>query len=177
MTGLAPKLEAVSRFIGQAVAWLTVAMVILVSIIVLDRYWLSSGSIRMQETVTVMHAAVFMLAAAYTLATGGHVRVDIFYSSMSPRRKALVDITGTILLLMPFCVFLLWSGWDYVATSWVIQESSLETGGLPYPFPSVVKSFIPVTALLLLLQGIAMILKAIPKLSSEEIFTRDRNAS
>ena len=108
-----------------------------------------------------MHAAVFMLAAAYTLAAGDHVRVDIFYSKMNPRNKALVNLLGTLFLLLPFCIFLIWTSWDYVATSWVIQESSRETGGLPYPFPTIMKSFIPLTGVLLILQGLAMSLDAI----------------
>jgi TRAP-type mannitol/chloroaromatic compound transport system permease small subunit len=136
-------------------------MVVVTSIVVVDRYWFSAGSIRLQESISFMHAAVFMLAAAYTLAANGHVRVDIFYSRMNPRQRALVDLVGTVLLLLPFCIFLIWTSWDYVATSWAINESSRETGGLPFPFPAVLKSFIPVAALLLILQGLVMILESI----------------
>jgi len=155
---VAVRLEAVNRFIGHVFAWLTLVMVLITCIVVIQRYWFAYGSIRLQESVTFMHAAVFMLAAGYTLAAGDHVRVDIFYGSMGPRAKARVDIAGTLLLLMPFCGFLIWSSWDYVATSWFIEESSQESSGLPYPFPAVVKSFIPLTAFLLLLQGIVMLL-------------------
>jgi TRAP-type mannitol/chloroaromatic compound transport system permease small subunit len=157
---IADQLTGVCIYIGKALAWLTLAMVLVMAVIVTERYWFSSGSIRLQESITFMHAAVFMLAAAYTLAAGGHVRVDIFYGHMRPTRQALVDIAGTLLLLLPFCGFLLWSSWDYVTTSWLIQESSRETGGLPFPFPSLVKTFIPLTAILLGLQGIAMLLQA-----------------
>jgi TRAP-type mannitol/chloroaromatic compound transport system permease small subunit len=136
-------------------------MVVVTSIVVVDRYWFSAGSIRLQESISFMHAAVFMLAAAYTLAANGHVRVDIFYSRMNPQQRALVDLVGTVLLLLPFCIFLIWTSWDYVATSWAINESSRETGGLPFPFPAVLKSFIPVAALLLILQGLVMILESI----------------
>jgi len=157
---LANTLNGLCRFVGKTVAWLTVVMVIVMAIIVAQRYWFSVGSIRLQESITFMHASVFMLAAAYTLGAGGHVRVDIFYGSMRPERQAIVDIVGTLLLLLPFSGFLIWSSWDYVATSWLIQESSQKTGGLPYPFPAVLKSFIPLTAILLGLQGIAMMLEA-----------------
>jgi len=166
LSRVAATLQKLNLLVGNVVAWLTVAMVLVVSVIVIDRYWFASGSIRVQESVSFMHAAVFMLAAAWTLARGGHVRVDIFYSSMSPRGKAIVDITGTLLLLVPFCLFLIWTSWDYVATSWAIGESSLETGGLPFPFPAIMKSFIPLSAGLLLLQGIVMILFAIATLIS-----------
>jgi TRAP-type mannitol/chloroaromatic compound transport system permease small subunit len=102
-----------------------------------------------------------MLAAAYTLGAGDHVRVDIFYSRMCPRNKAWVDLLGSAFLLLPFCIFLIWTSWDYVGTSWVIQESSSETGGLPYPFPTIMKSFIPIAGALLILQGVAMSLEAL----------------
>jgi len=153
-------LQAINQFIGRSVAWLTVAMVIVTAIVVVERYWLESGSIQLQESITYMHAAVFMLAAAYTFAAGGHVRVDIFYRDMAPARKALVDILGTLLLLMPFCLFLAWSSWDYVAMSWTIEESSGETGGLPHPFPALMKSLIPVSAALLFLQGLVLIIES-----------------
>lgn len=162
---IANGLQNISKKTGAVISWLTVVMVIVMTGIVIARYSFSSGSIRLQESVTFMHAAVFMLAAAYTLAAGDHVRVDIFYTNMSPRGKALVDIAGTLLLLVPFCVFLIWSSWDYVGTSWSIRESSSEAGGLPFPFPAIVKSFIPITAALLILQGIAMLLSSIARLA------------
>jgi TRAP-type mannitol/chloroaromatic compound transport system permease small subunit len=157
----ADRLRACNRIIGRSVALLTIVMVIIMAEIVIERYLLNSGSIRLQESIVFMHAAVFMLVAGYTLEAGGHVRVDIFYSRMRPPSKAVVDIAGTLLLLWPFCLFLLWSSWDYVATSWAIQESSRETGGLPFPFPSIVKSFIPAVATLLLIQGAVIILDSV----------------
>jgi TRAP-type mannitol/chloroaromatic compound transport system permease small subunit len=160
MADVAARLESLNRFIGQAVAWLCLLMVVVTSVVVIERYWLHSGSIRMQESIKFMHALVFMLAAAYTLAAGDHVRVDVFYSRMSVRNKAWVDLLGTLLLLFPFCSFLLWSSWDYMMISWQIQEASQEAGGLPFPFPALVKSCIPLTALLLILQGSAMALRS-----------------
>jgi TRAP-type mannitol/chloroaromatic compound transport system permease small subunit len=165
MQRTADRLQIVSRKTGEVIAWFTVAMVILMTGIVIARYSFASGSIRLQESITFMHAAVFMLAAAYTLAAGDHVRVDIFYSSMSARAKAIVDIAGTLLLLMPFCAFLIWSSWDYVGTSWSIRETSSEAGGLPFPFPAIVKSFIPIMATLLILQGLAVLLESLATLA------------
>ena len=136
-------------------------MVVVTGVIVIERYWLESGSIRMQESVTFMHAILFMLASAYTLAAGEHVRVDVFYGRMNARQRAWVDLLGTLLLLMPFCVFLIVVGWDYVSISWAIGEASQEAGGLPYPFPPLMKSAIPMAALLLMLQGLAIVLSSI----------------
>lgn len=159
MHALAHRLEQLNRWIGSATAWLTLGMVLATAVIVVERYLLQSGSIRLQESVTFMHALVFMLAAAYTLAAGDHVRVDIFYGRMTPQQQAWVNVLGTVVLLIPFCGFLLWSSWDYVATSWQIRESSQEAGGLPYPFPALMKSCIPLTAVLLSLQGVVMVLR------------------
>jgi len=166
--GLATTLNALNRFIGRAVALLTIVMVVVMAVVVAERYLFNSGSIRLQESITFMHAAVFMLVAAYTLQAGGHVRVDIFYSRMQARGKALVDLFGTLLLLMPFCLFLLWTSWDYVSVSWAAQESSQETGGLPYPFPPMMKSFMPAAAILLMVQGIVFIIEALTVILNKE---------
>jgi TRAP-type mannitol/chloroaromatic compound transport system permease small subunit len=161
MAGFLNRLEALCRGVGCLLAWLTVAMVVVTTVVVIERYWFETGSIRLQESVTYMHAAVLLLAAAYTLAAGDHVRVDIFYSRFNRAGKAWVNLVGTLVLLMPFCVFLIAYSWDYVALSWQIREASQEAGGLPFPFPSMLKAFIPVGALLLLLQGIVIMGRAL----------------
>ena len=84
--------DRISNLTGRATAWLTLIMVLLTTIIVVMRYVFDVGLIWMQESVTWMHAAVFMLAAGYTLAMEEHVRVDIFYRRMSPSRRLMVDV-------------------------------------------------------------------------------------
>ena len=113
-----------------------------------------------------MHAAVFMLAAAYTLSVEEHVRVDIFYRRFSPRGRALIDAAGSLLLLIPVAVFIFIESWDYVLVSWQIRESSAEAGGLIYPFISILKSLIPVMSAMLLSQGIVLLFRSIEKLRS-----------
>lgn len=164
MMRLADKLEALVRTVGRITATFAFIMVVLTCVIVVERYLFRTGSISLQESVTFLHAALFMLAAAYTLAAGDHVRVDIFYGRMLPHRKALVNALGTLLLLFPFCGFLIWSSWDYVTVSWQIREASQETGGLPFPFPAITKSFIPLTAFLLIVQGIVILFRSVAEL-------------
>ncbi|MEE8542597.1 MAG: TRAP transporter small permease subunit [Gammaproteobacteria bacterium] len=154
-------LEDFSELTGTVIAWLTIMMVLVTFTIVVLRYAFSLGWISMQESVTWMHAAVFMLGAAYTLKRDEHVRVDIFYRTMSARGQAVVDLLGTLIFLLPMAVFLAVSSWDYVSTSWHIREASREVGGLPYPFVPILKSLIPATAGMLILQGIANLLGAI----------------
>ncbi len=155
------RLLAVARFIdglnewcGRSVAWLTAGMVLVTFLVVVLRYVFNLGWIAMQESVTYMHAVVFMLGAAYTFKHDGHVRVDIFYRRLSPRGKAWVDLLGALLLLFPTFGFIFWVSWEYVATSWSLLESSRETGGLPGVF--LIKTLIPLTAALFLLQGLAL---------------------
>jgi len=160
-------LERINVIIGRGVAWLTLVMVLTTFIIVVMRYLFDSGWIWLQESITWMHAAVFMLAAAYTLAREEHVRVDIFYRRFSVRGQALVDAAGTIFLLIPVAVFIIIVSWDYVMISWEIHETSREAGGLIYPFPSILKSLIPLMSLMLLLQGVVLLSRAM-----QRIFTK-----
>lgn len=151
---LAHRLDSINEWTGRTVAWLTLAMVIVTFTVVLLRYLFNIGWIAMQESITYMHALVFMLGAAYTLKHEGHVRVDIFYSKFSARARAWVDLLGTLFLLLPVCLFILWISWDYVASSWRVLEGSREAGGLPMVF--LLKSIIPLMAGLMILQGISL---------------------
>lgn len=117
-------------FTGKTVAWLTLLMVLLTFLIVVLRYGFNLGWIWLQESVTYLHAVVFIMAAAWALQTDDHVRVDIYYRDRSPRQKAVVNLIGTLIFLLPFCVFVLFISWNYVAVSWAGQEGSREAGGL-----------------------------------------------
>ncbi len=158
-------MKPVRRFIaisGKAIAWLTLVMVTLTVGIVILRYGLNLGWIWLQESVTYLHAMVFMLAAAWTLQEDGHVRVDIFYRDRPERHKALVNLLGMLLLLIPFCVFLLLVGWDYVMSSWRLLEGSREPGGLPLVY--ILKSLILLLPATLLLQAICIVADSIATL-------------
>jgi TRAP-type mannitol/chloroaromatic compound transport system permease small subunit len=136
---------------GKAVAWLTLVMVALTFAIVVLRYGFNLGWIWLQESVTYLHAAVFMLAAAWTFQDDGHVRVDIFYRDRPQRQQALVNLLGTLLFLVPLCLFLLAVGWEYVISSWRLLEGSREAGGLPAVY--LLKSLILLMPAMLLLQA------------------------
>jgi len=152
--------NAIDRFtdrLGRAVAWLALAMVLLMVSIVVLRYFFQVGSIAMQEAVMYLNAAVFTLGVAYTLKEQGHVRVDIFYSRLSPRQRGLVDLLGGLLFLLPSMLCIVWLSWDYVALSWRIREGSAEASGLPFVY--VLKSGLLILAVLLLVQGVAELIK------------------
>jgi TRAP-type mannitol/chloroaromatic compound transport system permease small subunit len=155
---IADRIDKVNTAVGQAVTWCCLAMVIAQVAVVLLRYVLGLGSIWLQESIIYLHAALFLLAAAWTLRRGGHVRVDIFYAAARPRRKALVDLLGAIVFLLPFVTMLIGLSMPYVARSWAILERSRETSGLPLVF--LLKTLIPAFALLLGLQGVSQAIRS-----------------
>ena len=154
-------IDRISAATGRAAAWLTLAMVLVSFVIVVIRYVFDSGFIWLQESLTWMHAAVFMFGAAYTLQRDEHVRVDIFYREMSTRRRALVNLFGVVLFIFPLCVFFIVEGFDYVVASWNIHEVSRNAGGLPYPFIPLLKSALILMPIAVLLQGLSMALRSI----------------
>lgn len=156
--------DRISQITGRVTSWLTLAMVLLTSVIVVMRYVFDAGLIWMQESVVWMHAAVFMIGAAYTLLHEEHVRVDIFYRKMSARRRAVVDSIGVVLFLLPLCAFLAWMAWDFAATSWSIHETSREPGGLPYPMIPLLKSIVVVMPVLVALQGLSLLRRSVAAL-------------
>src|SRR3954451_18523927 len=160
---LAAIIDRFNTAVGRAASWCALATVLLGFAVVLMRYVLGVGSIWLQETIIYAHAALFLLAAAWTLKEGGHVRVDVFYATAAPRTKALVDLCGALFLLLPFAIALLWFSLPYVIRSWAILERSRETSGLPLVF--LLKTLIPVFALLLALQGVAQAARAAALLS------------
>ncbi len=153
--------DRISNITGEATSWLTLAMVILTSIIVVMRYVFDAGLIWMQESVTWMHAAVFMVGAAYTLLYEEHVRVDIFYRKMSERSRAVVDLIGVVLFLLPLCGLLALMAYDFAAAAWSIHETSREPGGLPYPMIPLLKSLVIVMPVAVALQGLSMFMRSI----------------
>ena len=108
MQQLAHKLESLNEWCGRTISWLTLVMVIITFLVVVLRYLFDIGWIAMQESVSYMHAMVFLVGASYTLKHNGHVRVDIFYRKMTPKAQARVDILGSLFLLLPVCVFIFW---------------------------------------------------------------------
>lgn len=159
-------IDSTTEFSGKIISWLTIIMVVTMFTIVLLRYGFNIGWIAMQESVLYMHGFIFMLGAAYTLKADGHVRVDIFYHRFSQRKKALIDILGTVFLLLPVTVFIFFISFDYVLNSWHILEKSSEAGGLPFVYIS--KSLLLIFAVTLNLQGVAELLRNVLILNSPQ---------
>ena len=156
---LSRKIDAVNDVVGRAVSWLAIVMVLVQFAVVLMRYIFGLGSIMMQESVVYMYAVIFMAGAGYTLLRDGHVRIDIFYRGANQRRKALVNLGGVVIFLIPVSLLIWIKSFPYVASSWRVLEGSKETSGIPAVF--VLKSFILVFAALMLLQGVSLAIRSL----------------
>jgi TRAP-type mannitol/chloroaromatic compound transport system permease small subunit len=151
--------DTVSAWVGRTAAWLIVALMTLVCIEVFKRYVLNMPTAWIFDASYMFYGTLFMLAGAYALAQNAHVRGDFVYSSMRPRTQAALDLALYILFFLPGIVALAYAGYDYAALSWRIGEHSNVTAEGPpvYHF----KSVIPLAGALLLLQGLAEILRCI----------------
>lgn len=151
-------IDALNYRIGRAVMWLAIIIALIQFATVIFRYVFSIGFIPVQESIWYLNAILFMTGAGFALFADAHVRVDILYREARPRRQALVDLLGGLFLLLPVSIATVWLSFGYVTMSWRVLEGSTEVSGLPLIF--VLKTFIWVFALLVGLQGIAMIGRA-----------------
>ncbi len=157
MAALAAFVRLIDRLndaIGRGIAWLTLAMVLITFAVVVLRYIYAIGWVWMQESYVWLHGIVFMLGSGYTLLHNGHVRVDIIYRTASPRYKAIIDIFGSFVLLLPMVTVVFLVSFNYVVASWLKFEESREAGGLPGLF--LLKTVILAFCILLGLQGLAL---------------------
>ena len=159
-------IDSVNRRLGEAVAWLTLAMVLLTTVDVIMRYVFNTGAVWVQEMEWHLFGVVFLMAAGYALLTDAHVRVDIFYARLSPRGRAWVDLLGTLLLLFPVCALVIWSSHKFLTNSWGFQEGSPDPGGLPARW--LIKSVIPLGFVFVTLQGASEALKNLKVLLRRE---------
>jgi len=153
-----------NKKLGECISWLSLALVVVTVYDVTLRYLFSSGSVAAQELEWHLFAFLFLLAAGYTQAIGGHVRVDIIYSRLSKRGKAVVDLLGDLFFLTPFCLLLIWHSIRFVETAYQISETSPDAGGLPFRF--IVKAAIPLGFSLLLIQALSDSVKNLKIISS-----------
>ena len=149
----------VADITGNLLAPMTYLMMLLTVVVVVARYWFNIGLVPVTETIIYLHACVFLLGIGYTLRAGAHVRVDIIYQRLSAKGQAAIDLLGALVFLLPMTGFILFSSIDYVGLSWRLQEGSAEPGGLPGVY--LLKSLMPLMAILLGLQGLAEIARSL----------------
>lgn len=152
-------IDNINYVIGRCVAWLALAMVLLMFFNVVGRYMFNANPIWEQDLIRFVHAILFLTAAGYTLLTEKHVRVDVLYHHFNVYIKAIINLIGVVVFLFPTCFAVIYFSYDFIVESWAIHESSSEYNGLPGVF--LLKSFVWVFAGTLAIQGIATILKSI----------------
>ena len=150
--------DRINEKIGVLTSWLTALLVLVVSYDVVVRYLFGESSVGLQELEWHIFALIFLVAAAYTLRVDEHVRVDVFYTHLSSKKKAWINLFGSLLLLIPFCIIVIISSQDFVLSSFRVSETSPDAGGLPARY--ILKVFIPISFFLLLLEGIALAFKS-----------------
>jgi TRAP-type mannitol/chloroaromatic compound transport system permease small subunit len=157
VNGLVAFVNLVDRLnerVGRGVAWLTLLMVMITFVVVILRYVYAVGWVWLQESYVWLHGVVFMIGAGYTLVHNGHVRVDIFYRPNSARYKAVIDLLGSFLLLLPMVAVVTYASYGFVLDSWIRLEESREAGGLPGLF--LLKTVILLFCILIGLQGLSL---------------------
>ena len=158
---------------GKLVSWFALLMVMVTFTVVLLRYVFDTGSIALQESITYLHASIFLIGAAWTMQQDAHVRVDIFYARFNSETRAWVDLIGSLLLLLPVMVFITWVSWEYISDSWAVNEGSREAGGLAGVY--LLKTLILVFTGLLILQGLVQAIESISKILSPSVNEIDKH--
>ena len=149
-------IDRFSQWIGTLLFWLPLGMVLITAVNILLRYVFQQSSPAAQEAVLYLHSAIIALTAGYTLQRNGHVRIDFLYTHFTLRQRAWVDLLGTLVFLLPFCLILFSYCLHYVAQSWSVHETSLDAQGLPFVW--LQKSLLLALPALLLLQGLSLAL-------------------
>ena len=165
--------DRISMAVGKAFAWLIVVLMLLVVAEVFKRYALNAPTAWVFDASNMIYGTLFMMGGAYTLCQDGHVRGDFFYGSAKPRTQATLDLVLYVLFFIPGVIALTWAGWTYAADSWAIREQTFNADPLPlYPF----KSVIPLAGLIVLMQGLAEILRCIVCIRTGEWTLRLKDA-
>jgi TRAP-type mannitol/chloroaromatic compound transport system permease small subunit len=157
LAGFVRTVDAINDWVGRTVAWATLGCVLTCFAVVVLRYAFAIGHPWLQELYVWQHAAVFLLGAGYTLLHRGHVNVDILYGQMTARRKAWLDIFGTLAFLFPWLAVVAATSAPFILSSWSIREASANPDGMPAVY--VLKSMLWVFAALVFLQGLAHLVR------------------
>lgn len=157
---------AVNLLIGRTFAWLSLAIVVVCFTVVVQRYVFSVSYLWMQDLYIWLNGAMFTAVAGFALLRDDHVRVDIFYRPARLRTRAVADLIGVFLFLLPFTWVVYQYSMPFVARAWSYHEASANVGGMPGLF--ILKTFIIAFAALIALQGLAMAIRSILILSGNE---------
>ncbi|CAN5469019.1 TRAP transporter small permease subunit [soil metagenome] len=158
-------LDNITETAGKFASWFTTILLLIMCYDVFMRYLLNTSSAMVIELEWHVFSLIFLFGAGYAFKHDRHVRVDVFYSNFSIKKRAIIDLVGTILFLIPFCLIIIILSIRFASNSFAIMETSPDPGGLPYFF--IIKSAIPIGFFLLLLQAVSVLCKCILILSDK----------
>jgi TRAP-type mannitol/chloroaromatic compound transport system permease small subunit len=166
LAGYVRAVSAINRYIGLVFAWLALGIVLVCFLVVVQRYALHQTQLWMQDLYVWLSGAMFTAVAGFAMLRDDHVRVDILYRMWGIRGRAIADLIGVVVFLMPFVVVVLIYAWPYVLRSWRLFEGSQNVGGMPGLF--VLKTFVIVFCVLVGLQGLAWMARSILVIAGKE---------
>lgn len=164
-TVVADRFDGIAVMAGRIAAWAAVAMMLVIVFDVITRRFFVLASTKLQDFEWHLHAVLFLMTLGYAYVRNAHVRIDILQSRWSPRTRAWIELLGTVIFLVPFCLAILWYGWNFVVRSFLMNESSASQTGLPHRW--IIKSFLLAGFGLLLVSAIGSIARQIAILRSE----------
>lgn len=173
LRGFVHAIDAVNEWIGRTVAWFTLGCVLTCFAVVVLRYAFGIGYPWMQELYVWQHAVVFMAGAGYTFLHRGHVNVDVLYGRLDARRRAWVDILGTVFFLMPWLAVIAITSAPFVLSSWSVREASGTANGMPAMY--LLKSLLWVFCALVFAQGLALLVRRGLFLAGQPIVDHDED--
>lgn len=151
--------EVLNREVGRVLSWMSLLMVVVVTVDVIMRYAFGMSYVFTQELEWHLFGAFFLICGGYTLLHDAHVRVDIFYQRLSPKGRAWIDLLGVLFFLLPGCYLVITTSWFYTLNSWAIREGSPDPGGIPARY--ILKAAIPAGFVLMAAQGVSMGLRSL----------------
>ncbi len=158
--------DTLNEQVGRFAAWFTTILVLVICVDVLFRYLFQETAVWIVELEWHLFSVIFLLSGGYALKHNKHVRVDLFYAKFSERDKALLNLFGTVVFLIPWCLVLMYYSYQFAALSFLDGEGSPNPGGLPARY--VIKSVITIGLSLLLLQGLAIAARSIVVLQNTQ---------
>jgi TRAP-type mannitol/chloroaromatic compound transport system permease small subunit len=155
-------IDTVNDYVGRAVSWTTLLLVLVTFADVVMRYFFNTSFVFTQELEWHIFAFIFLMGAGYTLKNDGHVRVEVFFGRLSPKGKAWINLVGVLFFLIPTCLLFIKTSLPFVLESYHVMEGSPDPGGIPYRY--ILKSCIPAGYTLILLQGLSLGLNSLLQL-------------
>lgn len=153
------RIDRLAIWSGSVVSWLIVPMVMSLVYEVVARYFFNAPTIWAYDVTFITYGTFFMLGSAFTLQRGGHIRTDSYYGQWSPRTQGLTDTICYLVIFFPPLIVFLFVTWDFFWVSFMRDERSVTSPWLPPIWP--LKAVLPLTCVLLLVQGIAELLRSI----------------